>query len=306
MPLQKPWRTDAVLRLIVSVLVCGFFLSSLAGSAVGFFSQPQTVSPALFLSVVTIAGACFIGALFLLGRAWEFEKATRSFLLLVVCVYAGLALSWWAAHLHDGAGGETHSTVRVLVAVLGLQGAALVLIHRFVREHEVGWVEGFGFTIEWKRAVLLGAAAVFLYLPAGLGLQWASSHAMEWVHLDPQEQTAVEVLRSSEAWPNRFALGFAAILIVPWAEEVLFRGILYPTVKRWGFPRLAWWGTSVAFGVVHFNLATFLPLTLLALMLVWLYERTENLLAPITAHSLFNALNFAMLYLVPDRFAPAG
>ena len=192
------------------------------------------------------------------------------------------------------------------MALLGLQGAALVLIHRFVREHEVGWAEGFGFKIEWKRAMLLGAAAVFLYLPFGWGLQWASMHAMEWVHVRPQEQMAVEVLRGSETWFNRFALGFAAILIVPWAEELLFRGILYPAIKRWGFPRLAWWGTSLAFGASHFNLAALLPLTLLALVLVWLYERTENLLAPITAHSLFNAMNFAMLYLVPDRFAPAG
>jgi uncharacterized protein len=113
-------------------------------------------------------------------------------------------------------------------------------------------------------------------------------------------------LRRSDAWGNRFALGFAAILIVPWAEEMLFRGILYPAVKQWGFPRLACWGTSMAFGAIHFNLVTFLPLTLLALVLVRLYERTGNLLAPITAHSLFNAVNFALLYLVPDRFVPAG
>ena len=37
------------------------------------------------------------------------------------------------------------------------------------------------------------------------------------------------------------------------------------------------------------------PLAVLALMLTALYERTDNLLAPITAHVLFNALNFAML-----------
>jgi hypothetical protein len=46
------------------------------------------------------------------------------------------------------------------------------------------------------------------------------------------------------------------------------------------------------------NLVTFLPLAVLALVLTALYERTNNLLAPIMAHALFNALNFAALFLI--------
>ena len=37
------------------------------------------------------------------------------------------------------------------------------------------------------------------------------------------------------------------------------------------------------------NAPTFVPLFVFALALTWLYERTDNLLAPITAHALFNA-----------------
>jgi len=42
------------------------------------------------------------------------------------------------------------------------------------------------------------------------------------------------------------------------------------------------------------------PLFVLAILLTALYERTDNLLAPITAHALFNTFNFALLYLL-DR-----
>jgi membrane protease YdiL (CAAX protease family) len=57
------------------------------------------------------------------------------------------------------------------------------------------------------------------------------------------------------------------------------------------------WGTSLVFALTHANVATFLPLTFLAMVLVFLYERTGNLLAPIAAHSLFNAANyFALIY----------
>jgi membrane protease YdiL (CAAX protease family) len=58
---------------------------------------------------------------------------------------------------------------------------------------------------------------------------------------------------------------------------------------------LALWGTSLLFAAVHTNVVTFVPLVVLALVLTALYERTDNLLAPVAAHVLFNALNFAEL-----------
>ena len=46
------------------------------------------------------------------------------------------------------------------------------------------------------------------------------------------------------------------------------------------------------FGAVGF---LFLPLFVLALALTWLYDKTEGLLAPFMAHSLFNLANLAYL-----------
>jgi membrane protease YdiL (CAAX protease family) len=50
------------------------------------------------------------------------------------------------------------------------------------------------------------------------------------------------------------------------------------------------------FALIHFNFAIFLPLQLLAVILVWVYERTDNLLAPIAAHATFNAVNFILIF----------
>jgi membrane protease YdiL (CAAX protease family) len=44
------------------------------------------------------------------------------------------------------------------------------------------------------------------------------------------------------------------------------------------------------------SLVTFLPLLGLALLLTGLYEWTNNLLAPIATHMLFNALNLVELF----------
>jgi membrane protease YdiL (CAAX protease family) len=52
---------------------------------------------------------------------------------------------------------------------------------------------------------------------------------------------------------------------------------------------------SFAFALVHGNAAGFASFFVLALALTWLYEHTDNLLAPITVHALFNAANFVLL-----------
>jgi membrane protease YdiL (CAAX protease family) len=67
---------------------------------------------------------------------------------------------------------------------------------------------------------------------------------------------------------------------------------------------LALWGTSLLFGAAHFNLPTFVPLTIFSLLLIFLYEKTASLWTCITAHSLFNLIGFLMLLLSPTEAAP--
>jgi len=66
-------------------------------------------------------------------------------------------------------------------------------------------------------------------------------------------------------------------------------------MKQNGYRKLALWGTSLFFAVVHANLALILPLTVLAVILTFLYETTNNLLSPIITHTLFNGLNYSFL-----------
>jgi hypothetical protein len=85
-------------------------------------------------------------------------------------------------------------------------------------------------------------------------------------------------------------------VIAPVAEEFIFRGMLFPFVRQLGHPRLAWFGVSALFALIHDDRAIFVPLFVLALALTWLYEKTGNLLAPIAAHALFNAANLVLLH----------
>lgn len=294
---EKPWKVDAVLRLVARVLIC-IFMGSLAGSTIVFLRQPARPHAAGFLGLTAGAFGLFAGAFVVLGRPWRLETFPRSFLALLLCFYGALLLTWWSVRVRGNVPEGSASALSVLVAVLSFQGAACVLVSRFLREHAISWADAFGFRVGWKRALVFGLMGAIAFLGAGLLLQSASLWILDRLHIDAREQTIVEVLQNSAALSSRVLLGVAAIVLAPLAEELLFRGILYPSIKQAGHPRAALWGTSLAFAAIHVNLATFLPLLLLALVLTWLYETTGNLLAPITAHSLFNTLNFVLLYVV--------
>lgn len=298
----KPWKPDAILRLLLSVFVCIF-----AGSILpNLWQHPAAKGVgAKFIIPLTLLSLCgWAITLVLLNKPWRLESFERHLLQVLACFCVGLLAGALAARFSVERTG-TLSTGQMIIATLSFQGAAIFFIFRFVREHKTSWADGFGFRNNWRRALLLGVVVALLFLPVGRGLQEASWQVMTHLphfKLSPEEQQAVTALRTAASWANRLALAAAAILLAPVAEEMLFRGILYPTVKQAGYPHLALWGTSLLFAAVHTNLVTFVPLTVLALALTALYERTNNLLAPITAHALFNALNFGLL-LIQEHLA---
>jgi membrane protease YdiL (CAAX protease family) len=167
-----------------------------------------------------------------------------------------------------------------------------------LKESQISWKEAFCPSPKWKQAAVLGLVAGLFFLPLAWGGQAACDWFMEKVlHIQSSPQDIVEeLLRPGASVFEKVFFGFVAIGLAPVAEETLFRGILYVTIKRAGFPKLAFWGTSILFGASHVNAVSFVPLTVFGMILILLYEETDHLLAPIAAHSLFNGFNLLVLF----------
>lgn len=78
------------------------------------------------------------------------------------------------------------------------------------------------------------------------------------------------------------------VLLAPLFEEVFFRGLFYPALRRRLGPRLAIFINGLVFGALHFQPLFMFSLVLVGIVLAYLYEKTDSLLAPIAAHSLYN------------------
>jgi len=301
---EKPWKFEAILRLLLSVFVCQFF-GIVVVAAIGFGGSGARDKAWLFLVLAFGSTLCSAATLFVLRKPWVLDGFRRRFFTLLVYLYLGLTFGALAQHV-AGTARLSNPTWQTVAAALSFQGVAIVFIGCFVREHGLHWAEAFGFNNRWQTALLFGVLAVGIFLPVGWLLQSLSSELMSRAHVKTEIQPAVQALQHTVTWLDRAIIGVVAIGIAPVAEELLFRGILYPAIRQAGFPRLAWWGTSLLFAAIHVNLGAFLPLLALALVLAQLYERTGNLLAPITAHVLFNALNFARFFYLETQLNQPG
>lgn len=189
----------------------------------------------------------------------------------------------------------------ILLVTLCFQGATWILMPIFFRMHGLSWGEGIGLKKGNLRLALVLAFIVFIMvLPATYLLQGASVYLMEKIHWMPKEEPAVTLVTDTTSRALTIYLGFFAVILAPVAEEFIFRGVLFPFVKQLGFPKTAWIGVSLFFALIHFTAAIFIPLFILALALTWLYEKTDNLLAPIFAHALFNASGLILLRYFPQ------
>lgn len=231
------------------------------------------------------------------SKPWRAEAVIQ----LVAGVFACLFFGVIAAGLLQKAGVAGFQTADsfggVLLATLSFQGAIWILLFVFLKAHDVDWRDAFGFRhANLKKSLLLAAGVLALALPVVLGLQHLSALALEKAGWPPEDQRAIELFTNTKSWWLRGYLVVFALVIAPVAEEFIFRGVLFPFVRQLGRPMLAWLGVSLLFALIHVNAPTLLPLVVLALVFTWLYEKTGCLLAPIAAHSLFNAANLVILF----------
>jgi uncharacterized protein len=102
-------------------------------------------------------------------------------------------------------------------------------------------------------------------------------------------QEAVKLLQEAKDPLVVILMAVAAVIVAPLAEEVVFRGYLYPAAKRFCGPVGAILFSSLVFAAAHGNVVALLPLFVLAVLLCLLYELTGSIWASISVHFLFNA-----------------
>jgi len=230
-------------------------------------------------------------------KPWKLDRVVLVLLGIFVCACTISLVGGLAQHFIGKQKPDENSLLYIVFVTMSLQGSILLATALFLRSQRIHWREAFGFSIPGAgHAILLGVLAAIIFFPVGDLLQAASIELVTKLQIKAPPQQAVETLQDASSIASRIYLIVFYVSIGPVAEEILFRGILYPLIKQAGYRRIALWSTSIVFAAIHFNLPIFLPLVVLGMVAVWLYEKTNNLLAPITLHSTFNAMGLIIMY----------
>jgi membrane protease YdiL (CAAX protease family) len=158
-------------------------------------------------------------------------------------------------------------------------------------------IEAFGL----RRVSALRAAglALFFYLGVMPIVTLINYFTVQALGGGAEEQELV-LLFQSEAHKGNYAgvavLLLAGVALAPVAEEILFRGFLYGVLKRYLGGIGAALLSAMLFAAIHMNLASLPGLFVLALGLIFAYERSGSIFVPMGVHALFNFCNFALLY----------
>lgn len=158
-----------------------------------------------------------------------------------------------------------------------------------VRKYRCGW-QSLGFRrFDIKKGLLLSAAVV------GVGL--LISYVYELLLGGAEIQASSDMYEAlTESGLGTATLAITAVLVAPFAEEIFFRGFLFPGIsKRWGYS----WGVVVSgalFAVAHLGSGGLVPIFILGMLLAWLYKRTGSLWPCIITHFAYNSL--ALLFMV--------
>jgi membrane protease YdiL (CAAX protease family) len=234
------------------------------------------------------------------GKRWDFLALLRLAMGLFMSLLVGGLLSGGLSYLLPKQPVESRSFYAFVIFTLSFQGVGLVLITQFLKLHEITWKEFLGLDqFPWQRALSIAFLTAIVAIPLTILLNAASAEIINAIqHQKPEEQLTIKLLQQIGGPAQRVFFGFAAIVLAPLVEESLFRGILYRFIKQRGHPKIAFIGVSLLFAAIHANLMTFVPLTVLAMILTLLYERTKMLLTSIVLHALFNAVNFTLVFVL--------
>ena len=137
---------------------------------------------------------------------------------------------------------------------------------------------------------------VFLIAPATVVVMWMvfgglhASGYVKWMESLGSEtvQETVKLLQESKDPLVIGLMAATAVFVAPVCEEVVFRGYFYPVAKRFAGAWPAALCSAMVFAAAHGNLTALLPLFLFGLALVFIYEKTGSLWAPVAVHFCFN------------------
>jgi len=221
----------------------------------------------------------------------------------IPAIMAGLALPLvlWASSLaigitEDDAPEYTTAEIvqGIILTILVLDGVFIAAPAFFaLRRYSLGWaglgLKSFDMQKFWMSVIAAAAAHIWVIIYGLLVLLIFGEGAVP-------EQDTEDLFGSRAVLP---LVGIATVLVAPFAEEVFFRGFVFPGLIRPVGAFGAMLASAALFAMVHVtgpdSAGLVIPFLPIGFMFAWLYYKTGTLWTAISSHFVFNLASFALL-----------
>ncbi len=219
-------------------------------------------------------------------------------LILIVTLGSVRLLVWFLVGLAPvpGSGPEPGDALLAAMAVLLFQTAVILAMLRamVIRKYGLTWADLGLRPAErhwYRRAVVIAV----LVLPT---LVWLVNVALiPQVTEEPFRNPQLYAIASAGfSWSAMLTMLVMAGVVAPFAEELVFRGLLFPWLRaRLGVPAAVLL-SALCFAALH-GAAILIPaLTVVGVAFAVIYQRSGSLWPAIVAHGVFNGIMIVLLY----------
>lgn len=140
----------------------------------------------------------------------------------------------------------------------------------------------------WPRVIFAGFVTWITAFALIALVSWGWTELLQLLGMQIEPQDSIAVFKNTGSPLVLIGMFLVACVLAPMNEEMLFRRGLHHFLRQRFGRMLSLCVSASIFGLVHVNLAGFLPLATLGVMLALAYERTGDIRVPIIAHGLFN------------------
>lgn len=144
-------------------------------------------------------------------------------------------------------------------------------------------------TLTWG----VGGGLLLFVLILGAG------YIIQLLHPELLPQPFEDVLRDVNSYQELLLMLLVGSVFAPLVEEMYFRGMVYPVLRKYIGVTWAIVISGLFFGLLHWDLWRTIPLALGGMALAYIYERSGTIYAPWLAHGVWNGIMAILVFLGP-------
>jgi uncharacterized protein len=237
-----------------------------------------------------------------LSPAWHWWDIVKALLLIFAgVILTGVTIAGFGlATGNDFSHADKLSSAPLFIAATGIYGFVVLAVYLFaVRRAGGSWAAVGLNSFSWRWL----AMAPLLTILEFVGIAFINTQLIWRFTGEPFENPQIETITGGMRLTklDLFLLLVLVAIIAPVAEELFFRGMLYPLLrKRWGVV-LAVVTSALIFGFVHLIPVLIPGLVFVGLILGWVRQRSNSIVPGMIIHALQNGIVMLGIYFITNR-----